>query len=160
MKDRWSFFYPRDENEFPKQSKFTINLTYIFIVLGVGIGIILLIISRGSPYFSEAEIDNLPDFGPFTKWVGTILLVLAVISLAVNLLFVRKKRIGWVLLTSIYTGGSALTFYYLYLGVKLMIEHSLFAIPFPLLTLLVIGIIGLYTLLHKNTLGFFFSKSL
>lgn len=158
MSNLLSFFYPEDSETFSSQAKITIIITYIFTVLGTGIGIILLIVSRGSSYFPDGEIDDLPDFGPFSKWVGTLLLVLAIISFGVNLLFKNKTKIGWFLLTSIYIAGSVLTIYYLNLGIRLMIQHSLFAIPFPLMVLLAVGIVGIYTLFHRNTLGLFFPQ--
>ncbi|MCG3220728.1 MAG: hypothetical protein H7641_05050 [Candidatus Heimdallarchaeota archaeon] len=156
----FSFFYPVDTEAFPSQGKTAIILTYILTALGTGIGSFLLIIARGASYFPEGEIDDLPDFGPLFNLVGTIFLVLAFVSLGVNFLFIHKKKAGWILLTGIYFGGSILTIYVLYLGIRAFIEYSLFALPFPLILLLVVGIVGLYTLLHKNTLGFFFPKIL
>ena len=153
-----SFFYTKDSETFPTQGKLTIVLTYILTALGIGIGSFLLIIARGASYFPDVEIDDLPDFGPLFKLVGTIFLVLAFVSLGVNFLFIHKKKVGWILLTGIYFGGSILTIYVLYLGIRALIEYSLFALPFPLILLLAVGIVGLYTLLHKNTLGFFFPK--
>ncbi|NPD88615.1 MAG: hypothetical protein HGN29_07815 [Asgard group archaeon] len=155
-----SFFYPDDSEAFSSQGKTTIILTYILAVLGMGIGTFLLIISRGSSYLPDGEIDDLPDFDPLFKLVGTIFLILAIISLAANLLFINKKKSGWFLLTSIYSAGSALTIYVLYLGIRVLIENRLFALPYPLILLLAVGVVGIYTLFHKNTLGLFFLQIL
>lgn len=160
MSSLLSFFYPEDSEAFSLQGKITIILTYILTFLGFVVGVILLIISRGSSYFSDGEIDDLPDFGPFFKWIGTFLLVIAIISFGVNLLFVYKKKIGWILLTGIYISGMILTTYYLYLGLKILIEHRLYTIPYPLLLVLAVGIVGIYTLFHKSTFRLFFPQFL
>ena len=155
-----TFLYPRDTDIFPSKGKFTIILTYALSLLGILLGVSLLIISRGSPYFSDGEIDDLPDFGPFFKWVGTFFFVLAVISFVVNLLFVNKMKIGWFLLSGIYLGGLGLTMYALYILIKFLASSDFFAIPFPFIFILVIGIIGVYTLFHKDTFRLFFPQFL
>jgi hypothetical protein len=155
-----SFFYPNHDAAFPSESKIVIILTYILTTSGIGIGSFLLIISRGSRFISDAEVDDLPDFGPLFKLVGTIFLVLAVVSLGVNFLFIQKKKTGWFLLTGIYLGGTALTIYVLYLGIRALIEYRLFTLPVPLLLLLAVGIGGMYTLLHKDTIRLFFPQFL
>ncbi|MHA1954300.1 MAG: hypothetical protein ACW96U_10180 [Candidatus Heimdallarchaeaceae archaeon] len=155
-----SFFYPKDSEAFPSQGKFTIILTYILALIGISFGSFLLIITRGSSFISDAEVDDLPDFDPLFKLVGTLFFALAIVSLGVNFLFVHKKKAGWFFLTGIYLGGTALTVYVLSLGIKALIEYRLFALPVPLLLLLAVGIGGLYTLLHKDTLRLFFSQFL
>jgi hypothetical protein len=153
-----SFFYPKETEAFSTQGKAVVILTYILTAAGIGIGSLLLIITRGSPFISEAKVDDLPNFDPLFKLVGTIFVTIAIISLGVNFLFIHKKKIGWFLLTGIYLGGSILTFYVFYLGIKTLIEYEVFTIPYHLLLLLAIGIGGLYTLFHKDTLRLFFPK--
>jgi hypothetical protein len=160
MSNLSSLFYPKDSEAFPSQGKFTIILTYILALIGIGFGGFLLIITRGSSYISDAEVDDLPDFDPLFKLVGTLFLVLAIFSLGVNFLFIHKKKAGWFLLTGIYLGGTALTAYVLSLGIKTLIEYRMFTLPVPLLLLLVVGIGGMYTLLHKDTLRLFFPQFL
>ena len=155
-----AFLYPRGTEAFPSKGKFTIILTYILSFLGILFGISFLIISRGSPYFSDSEIDDLPDFGPFFKWVGTVFVVLAIISFVVNLFFINKMKIGWFLLSGMYLGGLGLTIYALYILIKFLASSDFFAIPIPFILVLAIGIIGIYTLFHRDTFRLFFPKFL
>jgi len=150
--------FPKQDDVFPSSAKTAAILTYILSILGLSLGIFLLIITWNTELFVEPEPDDLTNFGPFFKLVGIAFLIIAIISLIVNIIFVNKKPIGWLFLSGIYCAGTILTIYIIYRGIVVMIKYSILSIPIHLFLLLALGIFGLYTLFHKNTIGFFFTK--
>ncbi len=150
--------FPKQEDAFPSRAKIAAILTYILSVLGLSLGVFLLIITWNTELFVEPEPDDLTNLGPFLKFVRIVFLVIAVISLIVNIIYINRKLIGWFSLSGIYLAGTILTIYMIYRGIEVMIKYSIVSVPIHLFLLLALGICGLYTLFHKNTIGFFFSK--
>ncbi|MFW9852019.1 MAG: hypothetical protein ACFFDS_03700 [Candidatus Thorarchaeota archaeon] len=151
-------FFPKDEDYFPSITKTAAILTYILSVIGLSLGVILLILTWNTELFVEPEPDDLTNLGPFMKFVGIVFLIIAVISIIVNIIFINRRLIGWFSLSGIYLAGTILTIYMIYRGIQVMIKYSIFSVPIHLLLVLALGIIGLYTLFHKNTIGFFSKK--
>lgn len=151
-------FFPKNEDHFPSITKTAAILTYILSAIGLSLGVILLILTWNTKLFVEPEPDDLTNFGPFLKFVGIVFLIIATISLAVNIIYINRKPIGWIFLSGIYLAGTILTIYVIYRGIEVMIKYSIFTVPVHLFLVLAIGIFGLYTLFHKNTVNFFFSK--
>jgi hypothetical protein len=151
-------FFPKDEDAFPSITKTAAILTYILSAIGLSLGVFLLILTWNTELFVEPEPDDLANFEPFLKFVGIVFLVIAITSLVFNIIYVNRKSIGWFLLSGIYLAGTILTIYMIYRGIEVMIKYSIFTVPVHLFLVLVIGIFGLYTLFHKNTIGFFFAK--
>lgn len=148
----------KPHSDFPSTTKLAAYLTYILSIIGLSLGVFLLIITWNTELFVEPEPDDLTDFGPFFKIVGIVFLVIASISLIVNIIYINRRPIGWISLSVIYLAGTILTIYLIYRGIEVMIKYSIFSIPIHLFLLLALGIFGLYTLFHKNTIGFFFVK--
>ncbi len=152
--------FPKQEDAFPSRAKITAVLTYILSVVGLSLGIFLLILTWNTELFVEPEPDDLANFEPLLKFVGIVFLVIAIISIAVNIIYINRKRIGWISLSGIYLAGTILTIYMIYRGFEVMIKYSIFTIPIHLFLVLALGIVGLYTLFHKNTISFFFMREL
>ena len=148
----------KPHSDFPSTTKLAAYLTYILSVIGLSLGVFLLILTWNTELFIEPEPDDLANFEPFLKFVGIVFLVIAVISLAVNIIYINRKPIGWIILSGIYLAGTILTVYMIYRGFEVMIKYSIFSIPIHLFLVLALGIVGLYTLFHKSSIRFFFAK--
>ena len=144
-------------HQFPPQSKIVLNLTYILSIIGILLGLLLFVATIGAEPAADPNADDLPHFDYFFHVLGLFFIICASVSLFANILFSRGYRIGWLILSGIYLLGTLGTLYFLYSGILTMIKYNLMTIPFHLILLLVVGLIGLYNLFHRETLKIFFA---
>lgn len=98
----------------------------------------------------DPGIDDLPDFSGFFKFVGITFISVGLFSLLGCFSFSKGHRIGWIMISFVYLGGSVLTAYFLLFS---LIKFPLLALMSPMflvyIFLLLLGIYMLYIIIFK-----------
>ena len=128
-------------------------LTYILSGIGFCVGLLSLFIgfSTSTPAIpADPAIDDLPNFGPFFRFMGLFFLLTSCFSFIGCLLFHKENKIGWLMVFLVYLFGTSLTGYFL---IVVTSKYFYLAIGSPMffiyLLLLACGIYVLYNLIFK-----------
>jgi hypothetical protein len=151
-----NIIHNRTGQPLPFNARIVLNLTYVLSGIGLSLGLLLYLATIGAEP-ANPNADDLPHFDYFFHVLGLFFVICTSISLFGNILFNLRYRIGWLILSGVYLVGTVGTLYVLYSGIVIMIKYSLITIPFHLIFLLVVGLIGLYNLFHRETLKIFFT---
>jgi hypothetical protein len=151
--------FPFIDNSIPVNAKTIIYVTYFLAGLGFFFGLLIFLATLGAEPTNNPEADALPNFDYFFHVLGFVFMIVGFVSLVGNFLFGMRYRVGWFILAGIYCLGTVLTGYIMYRAILVMTKYNLFTVPYHIIFLLIIGLVGIYNLFHKNTISSFFRPS-
>ena len=156
----------KTERVLPTKLKFLTTITLFLAILGLLVGIPLILFNLNLPPIEGVEHDTREHVELSIKYTlrffGYIFTFSGITGLIGSLLTHQKSRVGWFILLGLYSSGLIGCFYLLYRFIILVINYDLniwlliAAIPSPLTVVIIWGVFGVFTLIHKQTINYIF----